>query len=96
MSVLSALSPEENVGSRRNGRYLQNVSFHVSLRDCGVTFVSGGGGDGGGVTSEKTVKAVDGISTSVSVKSLDVFVTSEGCHHRIHLGRPWEDVQQRL
>lgn len=70
--------------------------FMFSLRDCGVTFVSGGGGDGGGVTSEKTVKAVDGISTSVSVKSLDVFVTSEGCHHRIHLGRPWEDVQQRL
>ena len=70
--------------------------FMFSLRDCGVTFVSGGGGDGGGLTSEKTAKPVDSISTSLSVKSLNVFATLEGCHHGIYLGIPWEDVQQGL
>ena len=62
----------------------QNV-YYAPLHVNDLTFVSGSAGDGGGVTGEKAARTVttvcDSISTSVSVKPLDIF--HEGPPHFI-------------
>ena len=52
---------------------LQNVSYPISFHVYDLTVISGGGGDGGGVTGESLPTNVrDCVSTSISVTPLDI------------------------
>ena len=57
--------------------FLQNMSYYIYVTCLWPSFISGRGGDGGGLTGEKVVKDVTTVrtrvSTFVSVKPLDIF-----------------------